>query len=96
MMDLGYLHYFLGLQVLQTKEGISLSKSKYSCDLLCRFHIEYSKPTLSPFQSRVKLVATCTTPKIDPTLYCQLVGSLLYLAHACTDISFDVVLFPII
>ena len=25
MTDLGYLHYFLGLQVLQSKEGISLS-----------------------------------------------------------------------
>ena len=25
MTDLGHLHYFLGLQVLQSKEGISLS-----------------------------------------------------------------------
>eukprot|EP00253_Pinus_taeda_P028008 PITA_28008 len=27
MTELGYLHYFLGLQVLQSKEGISLSQS---------------------------------------------------------------------
>eukprot|EP00253_Pinus_taeda_P034403 PITA_34403 len=40
MTDLGHLHYFLGLQVLQSKEGISLSQSKYAYDLLCHFHME--------------------------------------------------------
>jgi hypothetical protein len=38
MTNLGYLHYFLGLQVLQTKEGIFLSQSKYACDLLPLSH----------------------------------------------------------
>jgi hypothetical protein len=84
------LHYFLGLQVLQTKEGIFLSQSKYACDLLHHFHMEDSKPTPSPFQSGVKLVATCTSPKVDATLYHQLVGSLLYLTHTHPDISFVV------
>jgi hypothetical protein len=90
MTDLGYLHYFLGLQVLQTKEGIFLSQSKYACDLLHHFHMDDSKPTPSPFQSGVKLVATCTSPEVDATLYHQLVGSLLYLTHTHPDISFVV------
>ena len=70
MTDLGYLHYFLGIQVLQSKEGISLSQSKYACDLLRRFHMEDCKPTPSPFQSQVKLSLTCNSPEVDATLYC--------------------------
>ena len=63
MSNLAHLHYFLGLQVMQTKEGIFLSRSKYSCDLLPRFYMEYCKPAPSPFQSGVKLSATCTSPE---------------------------------
>jgi hypothetical protein len=48
------------------------------------------KPAPSPFQSGVKLIATCTSPEVDATLYRQSVGSLLYLTHTCPDISFDV------
>jgi hypothetical protein len=88
MTDLGCLYYFLGLQVFQTKEGFFLSQYKYVCDLLHRFHMEYSKPYPSPFQSGVKIVATCTSPKFDATVYCQLVGSLLYLTHTHLDLSF--------
>jgi hypothetical protein len=90
MTDLGYLHYFLGLQVLQTKEGFFLSQSKYACDLLCCFHMDDSKLAPSPFQFGVKLAATCTTPEFDATLYHRLVGSLLYLTHTYPDISFVV------
>jgi hypothetical protein len=90
MTDLGHLHYFLGLQVLQTKEGISLYKYKYDCEFLHLFHMEDSKPTPSPFQCGVKLAATCTTLEFDATLYHQLVGSILYLTHTHPNISFDV------
>jgi transposase InsO family protein len=90
MTDLGFLHYFLGLQVLQTNEGIFLSQSKYACDLLRRFHMDDCKPAPSPFHSGVKLSATCTSPEVDATLYRQLVGSLLYLTHTRPDLSFAV------
>jgi hypothetical protein len=78
MTDLGFLHYFLGLQVLQTNEGIFISQSKYACDLLRHFHMDDCKSDPSPFQSGVKIAATCTSPEVDATLYHHLVGSLLY------------------
>eukprot|EP00253_Pinus_taeda_P004061 PITA_04061 len=90
MTNLGHLHYFLGLQVLQSKEGISLSQSKYACDILRHFHMEDCKPVPSPFQSGVKLSVSCTSPKVDATLYRQLVGKLLYLIHTRPDLSFSV------
>jgi hypothetical protein len=67
-----------------------LSESKYSCDLLHYFHMDYSKPSSSPFHYGVKLAAICISPEVDATLYRQLVGSLLYLTHTHPDISFVV------
>jgi hypothetical protein len=90
--DLGFLHYFLGLHVLQTNEGIFLSQSKYACDLLRRFHMDDCKLTPSPFQFGVKITTTYTSPELDVTLYHHLVGILLYLAHTRPDLSFGVVL----
>ena len=46
--DLRFLHYFLGLQVFQTKEGIFISHSKYACDRLFHVHMDDYKPTPSP------------------------------------------------
>jgi hypothetical protein len=68
MTDLGYLHYFLGLQVLQSKERIFISQSKHVCDLFY-FHMEDSKPTPYPFLYGVKPIVTCTTPEVDATFH---------------------------
>ena len=63
MIFLGHLDYFLGLQVLQTKEGIIISWYKYSCDLRHCFHMEYYKIVPSTFQSRVNLLPPTLHPK---------------------------------
>eukprot|EP00253_Pinus_taeda_P023981 PITA_23981 len=78
------------LTVLQSKEGISLSQSKYACDILRHSHMEDCKPAPSPFQSGVKLSVSCTSPEVDATLYRQLVRKLLYLTHTRPDLSFAV------
>ena len=88
MTDLGHLHYFLGLQVLQSKEGSTLSQLKYACDILHHFHMEDCKPAPSPFQFGVKISVTCTTPEVDATLYHQLFSKLMYLTHTHPDLSF--------
>jgi hypothetical protein len=90
MTDLGLLHYFLGLQVLQSSEGISIFQQKYALDLLQRFGMVDCKPAPTPFQSGVTLSASCSSPRINPSLYRQLIGSLLYLTHTRPDISFAV------
>eukprot|EP00253_Pinus_taeda_P002105 PITA_02105 len=78
--------------VLQSKEGIPLSQSKYACDLLCHFHMEDYKPSPSPFKSRDKLSVTCNSLEVDATLYRQLVEKNLYLTHTRPDLSFVVAL----
>ena len=77
MIDLGILHFFLGLQVLPLSDAFFISSSKYVFDLLKRFKIDDYKACSIPFQSSVKLTKDCESPKVNATLYCQLVGSLI-------------------
>lgn len=90
MIYLGHLHYFLGLQFLQSKECVSLSQSKCSYDLLRLFHMEQCKLGPSPYNYRVKLSFTCTSLKLMLLLYHHLVGGLLCLTHTHLDISFAI------
>ena len=65
MIDLGLLHFFLGLQVLPMYNGFFLSQSKYVLDLLRRLNLDDYKLHSTPFQSGVKLTKECTSPKVD-------------------------------
>lgn len=48
------------------------------------------KATPTPFQSGVTLTTSCTSPRVNPLLYRQLVEILLYLTHTQSDIAFAV------
>jgi len=93
MKDLGILHYFFYLQVLQLSDGLFISQSKNVMDLLTHFKMVDCEPCATPFQYGFKLSKNYQSPKVDATLYRQLLDSLIYLTHSRPDISFVVSLF---
>ena len=69
MIDMGLLHYFLGLEINQSDSGINMTQSKYANDLLVRFKMTDCKPAATPFLSGVKLEDGGDTPLADCTRY---------------------------
>jgi hypothetical protein len=57
LKDLGDLHYFLGIEVSHTKEGIYLSQKKYTTDILQRVGMTTCKPVNTPLSYSSKLSA---------------------------------------
>ena len=55
MKDLGMMHYFLGMEVLQSANGISLGKGKYVGEILKRFRKMDCKAMATPMASNLKL-----------------------------------------
>jgi hypothetical protein len=62
MMDMGLLHFFLGLEIKQDASGIKLSQAKYARDLLERFHMTDCKSAPTPFLSGINLEDGRDTP----------------------------------
>jgi hypothetical protein len=90
MSMIGELAFFLGFQVKQMREGIFISQEKYTNVLLKRFKMEECKPIKTPMPSNGHLDLDEGDKPIDQTLYCSMIGSLLYLTASRPDIMFSV------
>ncbi|XP_048228654.1 uncharacterized mitochondrial protein AtMg00810-like [Ricinus communis] len=90
MTDLGLMHYFLGLEVIQSYAGIFMCQRRYVQDILTKFQMQDCNPVYTPAETSLKLVKDPDGVKIDSTLYKQIVGSLMYLTSTRPDIMFVV------
>ncbi|XP_068331587.1 uncharacterized mitochondrial protein AtMg00810-like [Pyrus communis] len=88
MSDLGLLHYFLGIEVSQTKNGIFISQKKYAENLLKKFNLSNCKTVATPLMSNEKMKKCNGAKNADATKYQSLIGSLLYLTATRPDIMF--------
>eukprot|EP00253_Pinus_taeda_P004284 PITA_04284 len=90
MKDLRSMHYFLGMEVWQTDGDIFLGQGKYCIEILRRFGMEDCKEMSTPMITNFRKVDTSKENDVDPTLYKQLIGSLMYLVNTMPNISFAV------
>eukprot|EP00253_Pinus_taeda_P015684 PITA_15684 len=90
MTDLGYVHYYLGIEVTQHPKSIFLSQKKYVGDLLNKFGMTECNPLSTPMEQNLKLTSIEGKEFEDATKYKQLIGSLIYLTTTRPDISFVV------
>lgn len=88
MTDLGKLHYFLGLEVKQMKDGIFISQKKYSIDLLKRFNMLNCKGTRTPMNVNKKLQQEDGSRKTDEKNSRSLVKGFIYLIDTQPNNSF--------
>jgi hypothetical protein len=89
MKDLGDLHYFLGIEVIRTPEGILMSQQHYVFSMLFKFGMADCKPISTPLDRTVK--HRPDSGKVcDPTRFRQIVGSLIYPTITRPDLSYPV------
>nr|KYP70038.1 hypothetical protein KK1_009246 [Cajanus cajan] len=90
MSMMGELKFFLGLQIVQSEEGIKIHQKKYTKELLQKFKIADAKPMKTPMHPSTTLGLDEESPYVDSTMYQGMVGSLLYLTMSRPDIMFNV------
>jgi hypothetical protein len=90
MSMMGELTYFLGFQVKQLKEGMFISQTKYTQDLLKKFGMKDAKPAKTPMGTDGHLDLNAGGKFVDQKAYRSMIGSLLYLCASRPDIMLSV------
>jgi hypothetical protein len=87
---LGELHYFLGMEVIQSPKGIWLLQRQYALNKLSEYGMTRCKPISIPLEQNVKLSANEGDFVEDTIMYRHIVGSLIYMTITRLDLSYAI------
>jgi hypothetical protein len=90
MTGLGDLHYFLGIAITRSSDGLFLSQRQYATDILQRAGMSECHSSATPVDTHAKLSASDGDLLPDGTEYRSLAGGLQYLTLTRSDISYAV------
>lgn len=90
MSDLGKLYYYLGIEVHQHEEGITLNQKRYGLRILEEAGMKNCNSCHIPMEAGLKLSKALEEDEIDATCYRRNVGCLRYLLHTRPDLAFCV------
>ena len=79
MMDLGKMRYFLGIEVLQSQEGIFICQRRYAQEVLERFDMDKCNLVHNLIVPGCKPMKDEHGVRVDSSRYKQVISSLMYL-----------------
>ncbi|GKB41274.1 retrovirus-related pol polyprotein from transposon TNT 1-94 [Tanacetum coccineum] len=79
--------FFLGLQISQSPRGIFLNQSKYALESIKKYGMESCDPVDTPIVEKSKPDEDTQGKAVDPTHYCGMVGTLMYLTSRRPDLD---------
>ncbi|GJW47463.1 retrovirus-related pol polyprotein from transposon TNT 1-94 [Tanacetum coccineum] len=90
MSSMEELTFFLGLQLKQKKDGISISQDKYVEEILKKIKFTEVKTASTPMETQKSLLKDEDGEEVDVHVYRSMIGSLMYLISSRPDIMFAV------
>nr|GEU65133.1 uncharacterized mitochondrial protein AtMg00810-like [Tanacetum cinerariifolium] len=88
MSSIGELTFFLGLQIKQKDDRISISQDKYVTEVLRKFNLSDIKTASTSGEMKQPLVKDADSVDVDVHLYRAIIGSLMYLTASRPDIMY--------
>ena len=72
----GEIKLFVGLQIQQNKNGIYITWSKYTKEIIKKFGMQDSRLVGTPMSTRHKLTKNDDSKEVDQALYKSMIGKL--------------------